>query len=86
MTDRLDRLSNALYGRQPKAGEIIGGSDSRILGDAADRISELEAKLAVHEQDLADAAGELKVPLPEPGSMVAKLLHANVMLRKNYPR
>lgn len=33
-------------------------------------------------RDLAEAAGELLVPLPEPGTPVAKLLAANVILRR----
>ena len=37
--------------------------------------------LAVHEKDLAAAAGECTVPIPEPGSHLAKLLRANVRLR-----
>ena len=68
-------------------------ASDKVEQDLRDQITELQNivvrqsnKLAAHEKDLADAAGELKVPLPEPGSMVAKLLHANVMLRKNYPR
>lgn len=33
-------------------------------------------------KDMEDAAGELMVELPQPGTVIAKLLHANVMLRK----
>jgi hypothetical protein len=33
--DGLDALGRALYGRKPRPGEYIGGSDARILHDAA---------------------------------------------------
>ena len=38
------------------------------------------AKLSKHEKDLADAAGELLIDIPAPGTDTAKLLHANRML------
>lgn len=37
---------------------------------------------ALYLQDLKAAAGEYLVPLPEPGTTVAKLLSANVLLRR----
>lgn len=40
------------------------------------------AKLAAALNDTADAAGELLVPIPEPGTMVAKLLAANAIMRR----
>ena len=41
----------------------------------------LVAELAQHRADLKAAAGELAVPIPEPGTVVAKLLRANSLLR-----
>ncbi len=38
------------------------------------------------QQDLKDAAGELVVPMPEPGTDMAKLLSANVILRQREER
>lgn len=38
--------------------------------------------LQAHHKDLADAAGELMVPMPEPGTTMAKLLRANRLMRK----
>lgn len=39
--DGLDRLAILLYGRKAKPQDFIGGSDARILSDAADRITAL---------------------------------------------
>lgn len=39
-------------------------------------------ELAKRHKDLAEAAGELKVVVPEPGTPVAQLLSANVLLRR----
>ena len=36
------------------------------------------------KKDLEDAAGELLVELPEPGTVTAKLLSANVLLRRKF--
>lgn len=36
--DGLDRLGRAVYGRSPKPGEWLGGSDAKILHDAADKL------------------------------------------------
>lgn len=38
--------------------------------------------VAARDRDLADAAGDLPVPVPEPGTPEAKLLAANVLLRR----
>lgn len=38
MPDKLDDLAETLYGRPAAAREYVGGSDARILGDAAERI------------------------------------------------
>lgn len=45
------------------------------------QVSILQAELAKHEQDLADAASELMVPVPEPNTLVASLVRANRILR-----
>mgnify|MGYP001259955189 CR=1 FL=1 len=39
--DGLDQLSDALYGREPKAAEYLGGADAKILRDAALEIQKL---------------------------------------------
>jgi HAMP domain-containing protein len=38
--------------------------------------------LKIHTQDLQDAAGELMVSLPKPGTEAAKMLRANRLIRK----
>jgi hypothetical protein len=45
-------------------------------------VARLKAELASVRSDMEAAAGELLVPIPAPGTDVAKLLHANVMMRK----
>lgn len=44
------------------------------------------AEISQMKQDLHDAAGELLVSLPEPGTTEAKLLSANVLLRQEVER
>ena len=44
-------------------------------------IAELLAKLNAREEDLRLAAGELRVPMPEAGTDMARLLSAKVLLR-----
>ena len=50
----------------------------RIL---AAEVDELRGKLAIMEDDMCAAAGELLVPFPQPGSIDAKLLIANRLLK-----
>jgi len=45
-------------------------------------VMQLEKSLDVHMQDLVDAAGELMVEMPEPGTVVSKLLRANNLMRR----
>ena len=42
----------------------------------------LRTRLAQMETDIRDAAGELRVEMPQPGTVTAKLLSANVLLRR----
>jgi len=41
--DGTERLCQALYGRKATARDYVGGSDAKMLHDAADRIAELKA-------------------------------------------
>lgn len=47
----------------------------------AAEVDELRGKLAIMEEDVCAAAGELLVPFPQPGSIDAKLLIANRLLK-----
>jgi len=42
--DALDQLSEALYDREVKASDYLGGSDAKILKDATEMIVELRKK------------------------------------------
>lgn len=56
----------------------LDGADHHAAANLTRRMwSEIET----HRADLSAAAGELLVPLPEPGSVTAKLLRANVLMR-----
>jgi hypothetical protein len=57
---------------------IVTATDLRIRQDAAE--------LAKFRADLAAAAGECCVPIPEPGTDMAKLLTANVLMRREIER
>lgn len=63
--DALERLGLALYGRKPTAREYLGGSDARILSDAAEMIEELRAKLDRLGGDLAPALDYLHTATPK---------------------
>lgn len=56
------------------------------LRDAYAAINSATDRFAAHEADLAAAAGELLVPVPTPGTDAAKLLTANVLLRRENSR
>jgi hypothetical protein len=43
--DGTDRLCMALYGRLSEAEDYLGGSDAKMLHDAADRITQLQTQL-----------------------------------------
>lgn len=70
-------------------GMFIGQiAEDHVLRDAAEHLEDFHTanqaqreRLAQHEKDLADAAVELPVPLPEPGTIAAKMLRANLLLR-----
>lgn len=40
-------------------------------------VNDLEKKLAEHEKDITEAARSLAVPLPDPGSDLAKVIRVN---------
>lgn len=44
-------------------------------------IADLERQVAAYRQDMKDAAGELRIELPEPGTLISKMLIANVLLK-----
>lgn len=46
------------------------------------RLEAVERELAEAREDVVKAAGELLVPIPEPGTDAARLLIANVLLRR----
>lgn len=43
MSDNVDRLCLAVYGRQPRARDYLGGAEARFLADAAGKIESLES-------------------------------------------
>lgn len=61
--------------------------DVKIVSDeieseqSFEEVSQLEYTISLYEKDLIDAAGELMVDVPEPGSEKAKMLFANKILR-----
>lgn len=79
--DRVVTRSATLQEEAVKLRHEIG----QLQGVEADLRGELvhfRGKLAGRETDFRDAAGEVMVPVPEPGTDMAKLLSANVLLRR----
>lgn len=65
--------------------DLIEAHRRELAGWEAAHVA-LDRELAQCRQDLKDAAGELMVPMPEPGTDMAKLLSANVLLRQREAR
>jgi hypothetical protein len=83
-----ERERDELRAKLRQADRIIEIRNHCIVGlgheldCAVDQRDALAARVAAMEADMAAAAGECGVALPEHGSDTAKLLHANVMMRK----
>lgn len=80
------RVEREVQARLRAAEELL---DQRInekrLEAKAIRLRE-QAEWSPEETDFAEAAGEFLVPMPEPGTPTAKLLSANVLLRRDNAR
>lgn len=91
-----ERVKTLIAGRALQLGE--GGISRILMGygvmldhfcdqgsDIIEYSNELHGKLEaleVHQKDLEAAAGELMVDIPEPGTVIARLLRANSLMRK----
>ncbi len=64
----------------------LGTADVRAVWDAIVEIERLRRLAEAHEKDVRDAAGEYLVPIPTPGTPMAKLLTANVLMRRDDQR
>jgi hypothetical protein len=66
----------------------MGGKYVREDGtcENCDEPADLRPIVEQMRRDLEEAAGDLPVELPEPGTVVAKLLSANVLLRRENER
>jgi len=58
-----------------------GLTDNAVVADLLYTARIQAAELAKHEKDLEDAAGAFPIALPAPGSVEAKLLRANCILK-----
>ena len=56
MTDGTERLCQALYGRKAKPADYLGGSDAKMLHDAADLIAELQAADCIECRPVSSAS------------------------------
>lgn len=83
--DDIDRQEVPQYEpyREAALHDIHGKWSKRRLGMVLD--TDPPSYVGLHsqlEQDFVDAAGELRIPIPEPGTVAAKLLAANILLQK----
>lgn len=62
--DGAERLCRALYGREPKAREYLGGSEAKMLHDAADRLEAMKAENTHLKSRLAAARNLLSMAVP----------------------
>jgi len=68
-----------LFGPYPYASKYVREDGTC---ENCDGIVDLKPVVAQMKKDLEDAAGELLVDIPKPGTVTAKLLSANVLLRR----
>lgn len=70
--------------------EIIGNERNAHWGDICviivGELARLREQLATYEADMRAASGELVVPLPEPGTDMAKVIQANRVLKDEVGR
>jgi len=74
----------ALCGKSGPLDRVVLEQIDRLLvayGEVVDKNEELRARVEVLEGDVVAAAGELLVPMPSPGTEMARVLRANVLLR-----
>lgn len=76
MKERNDALAKLAITQSDRAEQ------QRVAMESEREAQQARAKLSLALKDIADAAGELMVPLPEPGTLTAKLLAANSILRR----
>lgn len=78
------RLQKELDKHEPMKSAIGASNElTRALQQERDK---LKAELAQCRQDMEAAAGDLPVPMPSPGTDMAKLLSANVILKQRAAR
>lgn len=61
---------------------LADGQREHCIDTVVELLSAENERLMAIEADFKAAAGDVPIPLPEPGSDLAKLVHANVMMRK----
>lgn len=66
-------------GHSASTDDLCGRGGARAM--MQQEITALRAENERHNKDLADAAGELPIPVPMPGTDGAKLIRANALLR-----
>jgi hypothetical protein len=66
--------------------DILSGITMTTASRICREILRLRAENERLTKDLSDAAGELLIEMPEPGSVMSKLLSANILLRRENDR
>jgi hypothetical protein len=70
----LRERAHALYEDDPAMADMLAG--------AANAIDDVKRELATMRADIEAAAGELLVDIPEPGTDAARMMSANVLMRR----
>lgn len=60
--DGTERLGRAIYGRAPRVEEYLGGSEAKMLHDAANRVELLQGELAAARAEIQRLRAELAAP------------------------
>ena len=80
--DTLRAKAEELVQERDQAHELLAGEESLRVAQAEAERDAAQEQLRQVAADMHAAAGELRIPIPEPGTDAAKLLHANIMLSK----
>lgn len=76
--DQITQERIAIFRRRAHNGKITADEIDHIL----DALTAYRAEVQALRKDMEDAAGELLIEIPEPGSVASKMLMANVLMRR----
>jgi len=74
-------LELTILKRQTELGDLLSEANNNEFNELSAKHSEMFRELNVYKEDLKQAAGELMLPLPKPGSDMARVCVVNRVLK-----